>query len=398
MSCRPEDLQDLAYGFLDEEAEARVRAHVESCPPCRAAVRRLDAEKRLLARAARAPASAPARGKTSLVPLGFAAALLLGLLWILAPRAPEGPPVAGPAVPGAQDKKTPAGPVDEEGLQAELKRLDDALAKASDPREAGRLKTAIGELKIRLERLREGKDAGQPDKTVVKVRKDPFEQKVKTELEGLYLKLKTEKDPEERMRLEKRIQELGQDMKLLEQGSKPQVNLKELDLRLQRDPDDVESLVQRASFFLDSGKADPALRDLDRAIVLKPDLARAWLKRGLAYAFRGDFTRAWQDAKRGEELDLKAGKEIDAAFGAIKKLQGASQEKLRKPMVADLEQRIVALRDRLSELKGMAGSAELPAAERERAGRDAVRVEAEIERLQADLKALPPETKVEKKK
>jgi len=398
MSCRPGDLQDLAYGFLDEEDEDRVRDHVDLCPRCRESLGRLEAEKNVLARASRLAAAPSARWRTAVVPLGFAAALLAGLLWLLAPPSSQPVAVTAGAAPAGQEEKKKGAPkpADEESLEAELKRLNEALAKTSDPQEGGRIKTVIADLNVELNRLREGKSEKPPDKKPVgKGKPDP----AKMELEGLYKKLKVEKDPEERMRLEKRIQELGQDMKLADAGAKSAVNPKEVELRLQKNPDDVEALVLRAVAHLDSGKAQPALKDLDRAIELKPDFASAWLKRGLAYAMKGEFERAWKEAKHGEELDLKAGKEIDATFTAIKKLQGASQEKLRRPIGADLEQRVAALNDRLAELRAMAASADLADAERDRARRDAQRVEAEIDRLKADLKNLPPEpVKVDKKK
>src|SRR5262245_25705944 len=286
MSCRLTDLQDLAYGFLDGEAEGCVRDHLETCASCREAYARLDAEKDFLARAARRPAAAPARWKTSLVPLGFAAALLAGLFWLLAPRGREPvafAPAASPPEQEKQEKKGAEKPADPESLKAELKRLQEVLNKTSDLKEAGRIKNAISDLRIQLDRLNEGRggETAKTEKPVVKGKKEPPDSKVKMELEGLYLKLKTEKDPEERMKLEKRIQELGQEMKLLDPG-KPQVNFKEAEVRLQKNPDDVEALVLRAGWLLDNGKHEPAMKDLNRAIELKPDCASAWLKRGLA--------------------------------------------------------------------------------------------------------------------
>jgi SMC interacting uncharacterized protein involved in chromosome segregation len=66
----------------------------------------------------------------------------------------------------------------------------------------------------------------------------------------------------------------------------------------------------------------------------------------------------------------------------------------------DVEQQIASLRDRLEELRAMSGNADLAPAERERAARDADRVQAEIERLGIELKSRPaePEKKVDKKK
>ena len=94
---------------------------------------------------------------------------------------------------------------------------------------------------------------------------------------------------------------------------------------------------------------------------------------------------------------MKAGKEIDDTYRAIKKLTGTKE---RKTSAGDLEQQIAGLRDRLEELRAMSANADLAPAERERATRDAERVQAEIDRLGVELKSRPaePEKKVEKKK
>src|SRR6185436_17274930 len=150
MECRIVDLQDLAYGFLDPDAAARVRDHVADCPRCRSDFARLQSERNRLAGAA-AGLSLP-RERKSLMPLAFAAALLVGLLWLLIPREPK--PAEFVAVPAAQDKTAPKGvPDDEESLQKEIVRLDAALKNATDDQERSRIKTTIGDLKIRLQRV-----------------------------------------------------------------------------------------------------------------------------------------------------------------------------------------------------------------------------------------------------
>jgi anti-sigma factor RsiW len=55
MACRTVDLQDLAYGFLDPDAEARVRDHVAGCARCRAELRAPRGEKRIARRRGREP-------------------------------------------------------------------------------------------------------------------------------------------------------------------------------------------------------------------------------------------------------------------------------------------------------------------------------------------------------
>ena len=138
MECRIVDLQDLAYGFLDPDAAARVRDHVADCPRCRSDFARLQSERNRLAGAA-AGLSLP-RERKSLMPLAFAAALLVGLLWLLIPR--ESPPTreslpdTAVVVPAAQEKSAPKGvPDDEESLQKEITRLDAALKSTTDDQE-----------------------------------------------------------------------------------------------------------------------------------------------------------------------------------------------------------------------------------------------------------------------
>jgi len=411
MECRIVDLQDLAYGFLDPDSAARVRDHLSECARCRADFARLTAERTRLAGAASGLA-AP-RERKNLLPLAFAAALLVGLLWLLVPResspAREAAPADVVAVPASQDKKGSKEVADdEESLQKEIARLDAALKNASDDQERARIKTSIGDLKIRLQRAIRAKSDPtamkdkdvEPRKPNVKGKTDADDRvlKLKMELKGLSEKIKLSTDPAEKQRLEPRVREIEQELKLLEPTPKTAVNFKEADLRLQSNPDDVGALVDRATWFLDNGKAEPAMKDLERAIAIKPDCAPAYLKRAIAHAMMGHQPEAWADVKRGEQLDMKAGKMIDETLRTIKKLTGSKGE--RKQTAGDLENQIGTLRDRLEELRSMAANPDLGAADRERAGRDADRVQAEIDRMSADLKTRPaePEKKVEKKK
>jgi hypothetical protein len=403
MACRIVDLQDLAYGFLDPDGEARVREHLAGCERCRADLARLEGEKRLLAGGA-VRATAP-RERRPLVPLAFAAALVLGLLWLLLPRDPA--PAGTVLLPGAQEKGRAAKevPDTEDALKSEIARLDAALARTSDEEERYRIKTTLGDLQIRLERLAR-KDAQaavkekheSPKKPLVKGKAEPEDgnPKLKMAMKETLEKLKMTQDPGERKRLEQTLRDIERELKTAEPVRVP-VNLKEVELRLTANPDDVAALVDRATWNLDNGKAEPAMKDLDRAIAIKPDHAPAYLKRAIAHAMLGRQSQAWQDAKRGEELDMKAGKMIDDTLRAIKKLSG---NKERRVTTADLENQIAGLRDRVEELRSMAENADLPAADRERARRDADRVRAEIERLAAEVQAAPaePEKKVDKKK
>jgi tetratricopeptide (TPR) repeat protein len=419
MECRIVDLQDLAYGFLDPEGAMRVRDHLADCARCRADFARLEAERSRLAGAA-AGLSAP-RERKNLVPLAFAAALLVGLLWLLIPREPaptfapsresasEGKPAEVAAMPAAQEKKGPKEvPDDEDSLQKEIVRLDAALKTASDDQERARIKTTIADLKIRLQRALRAKDdptamkerGGEPKKPVVKGKTDSADDRVmklKVEMKGLFEKIKFSTDSAEKQRFEQRVKDIDQELKLLDQSPKMQINFKEVEVRLQSNPDDVAALVDRATWYLDNGKPEPALKDLERAVAVKPDCAPAYLKRAIAYAMLGRQAEAWADVKRGEQLDMKAGKMIDETLRAVKKLTGSKD---RRPVPGDTENQVATLRDRLEELRSMAANADLSAADRERTGRDADRVQAEIDRLTAELKSRPaePEKKVEKKK
>jgi tetratricopeptide (TPR) repeat protein len=407
MACRIVDLQDLAYGFLDPEAEFRVREHLAGCGRCRADLARLEGEKELLAGAA-ARARAP-RERRALVPLAFAAALVLGLVWLMKPGDPA--PFETVLVPAAQDKGKGAKelPDTEEALKAEIARLQTALARTPDEQEKHRIETSIGDLQVRLDRLAVRKESQaamkekseNPKKPLAKPKPeagdDERAMKLRMEAKETAEKIKLTQDPGERKRLESRMREIERELKTGEPVRAP-INLKEVELRLQSNPDDVAALVDRATGHLDNGKAEAAMKDLDRAISLRPDFAPAYLKRAIAHAMLGRQPQAWQDAKRGEELDMKAGKMIDETYRTIKKLTGNAKERRITP--ADLENQAAGLRERLEELRSMAENGDLSSADRDRARRDAERVRVEIERLSAEIKSMPaePEKKVEKKK
>ncbi len=489
MDCNPRDLQDLAYGFLDDEAGRRVRRHATDCERCAADLGRFVAEQGILARAAgRADLSAPpGRLAAYLLPAAFAAALLLGLVWLLAPRSPD-PVVLVPA----QEKKGPVkeepAPLDEAALRKEIDRLQAALDGTKDKQERNRIQAAIDNHKVELGRATDGKpvkkdvlvekpvkkgptkydeltksleekpndptlllaraeegmrvkrwDASVVDaKKVIELepknarahlvlskalhtvgRRDEGDQafaraveidpslkisepevrmaKVQKELDAVYGKMKMSKDPDERMALEMKAKELGQELKLLSQGES-MINIKEVEIRLQKNPDDILALFERGCWHLEYNRADPAFKDLSRVIELKPDYAPAYLKRGIAHAMKGNMPAALKDAETGEKLDPQNTKAIDAAKGAIKKVSVAKLDKQRP--AADLDLEINTLKDRLEELHAMAANAELPAAERDRARKEAERVTAEIEKLKADLQSRPaeqPAKKVQKK-
>lgn len=492
MDCRPSDLQDLAYGFLDDEAARRVRRHAAACERCAADLGRLVAEKGLLARASQGADFAAPRGRVTayLVPASFAAALLLGLVWVMAPREPATVSYLSPGQDKEKttDSKAPP-PLDEAGLKKEIERLEQALQTTTDKQERNRIQAAINDHKVELARTTEGKPVKKMDLAEKPVKKGPSKYdeltkalekspndpallvaraeeglkykkwdtsvtdaqkvielepknarahlllskalyyvgrrdegdkafaraceldpslkgmeadiraaKVQKDIDALYGKIKMSKDPDERAALEMKVKELSQELKLLSQGDRTMVNIKEVELRLQQNPDDATALVDRAAWYLDSAKAVPAMKDLERAIALKPDYAPAYLNRAIAHAWLGNTSRAWEDAKRGQQLDPKNMKAIEHTQGTIKKLSGAKKDKQRP--AGDLSLEIAGLQERIEELRSMAANQELPAADRDRAGKDAERVAAEIEKLKAELQARPPESdrKVEKKK
>src|SRR5262249_62369225 len=122
-----------------------------------------------------------------------------------------------------------------------------------DDQERGRIKTTIGDLKIRLERVLRPKDDAtamkekepEPKKPTVKVKSDSADErsmKLKMEAKDLYEKIKFSQDAGERKRLEQRLREIEQELKLQDQGTKMQINIKEVEVRLQSNPDDVPPL------------------------------------------------------------------------------------------------------------------------------------------------------------
>lgn len=320
--------------------------------------------------------SAPRRPAAGLVTL--AASLLVCAAILAAIFASGGSPVEPPVLP-AQDKK--AAP-QETGLKDQLALLERILERTTDEKERELLQATIRSLQNQVAKSEKGKPVSKTDDRTAKLR---------TELDGVTMKIKMSKDADEKAALEMRAKELGQELKMLDQGSKvKEVPIKEAEAKLAKDPDDVGALVDRARWYFDYGKADLAIKDLDRALKVKPDHAPAFLLRGMAYALAGNPEAANKDVKRGAELDPAAKKEIEYAWGTLKKL-GPSQP-ARSPK--DVEQQIAALKDRLEELRAMEANAELPQNDRGRAKKEADRIQAEIEKL----KSAPAPAEKEKKK
>ena len=438
MSCRTTDLQDFAYGFLDEANERRVREHLAGCARCRAEFERLDSEKNLLTRAASSAVPVAARSRSgwvAAVPVGLAAALLLSLLGILITREPDqkpdpevsnsspaaqqkevqktkqeqddpdtkkkapkpaikkSPPPSVKKTPKPVIKKKPA-PAPKKGdpnqdrrskIQRDLDFFVELLQLSKDPKVQAKLQEKIAKLNQELKLL---SPKGLKTPTVKKGDPDSDRRAgVKRKLNEIYKKMKMAKDPTVRAKLEDQAAQLGQELKLLSQGTRSKVNIKRVELRLRENPDDVNALLERATWYIDNGKGAAAMPDLDRAIRLKPDLAPAYLKRAVAYAFTGQMEGAQKNLMRGEDLDPNDRKGIAYARGLIKKLSGAGRPQARS--AKEIKFQIRALEDRLEELRAMAADADFPVADRKRAGDEGARVQAEIDRLNADLKNAP---------
>lgn len=307
--------------------------------------------------------SAPRRPTAGLVTL---AASLLVCAAILAAILTSGGPPVEPSVLPAQDKKVAP---QETGVKDQLALLERILERTTDEKERELLQATIRSLQNQVAKSQKGKPVSKTDDRTAKLR---------TELDGVYLKIKMSKDADEKAALEMRAKELGQELKILEQGSKgKEVDIKAAEGRLRDNPDDVAALVDRARWYFDYGKADPAIKDLDRAIQVKPDHAPAYLLRGMAHALAGNPDAATKDVKRGADLDPAAKKEIEYALGTLKKLGPSQPSKSPK----DREQQLSALKDRLEELRAMEANAELPQNERGRAKKEADRIQGEIEKL-----------------
>lgn len=80
-------------------------------------------------------------------------------------------------------------------------------------------------------------------------------------------------------------------------------------------PDIYPALNARADIFIAQGRFDEAIEDLDRATAIRPEAARAWRNRGLAYARAGMLEKALPDLGYAIELEPRdAGTLINRAM------------------------------------------------------------------------------------
>jgi tetratricopeptide (TPR) repeat protein len=78
----------------------------------------------------------------------------------------------------------------------------------------------------------------------------------------------------------------------------------DLDLALQRHPDNVQLLSKRAEWHLEQENYDAALEDCNRLIELRPNDAQRYILRTEIYHFRGEHRRAVEDWKHIMEMGV----------------------------------------------------------------------------------------------
>jgi len=55
---------------------------------------------------------------------------------------------------------------------------------------------------------------------------------------------------------------------------------------------------------------DQAISDFSEALAIDPNLAEAYISRGRAYYFKGDYDKSWEDTKKAQDL----GSQIPSEF------------------------------------------------------------------------------------
>jgi tetratricopeptide (TPR) repeat protein len=104
-------------------------------------------------------------------------------------------------------------------------------------------------------------------------------------------------------------------------AQRPAEALAAVNRALAADPDDAEALLVRSTARFMLGEVEAGREDLDRALVLDPELRQGWLNRaGLAVA-EERYADALAAFRRAEELDPRA-PENDLNLGAVLLLQG----------------------------------------------------------------------------
>ncbi|PLX13882.1 MAG: hypothetical protein C0598_02650 [Marinilabiliales bacterium] len=85
----------------------------------------------------------------------------------------------------------------------------------------------------------------------------------------------------------------------------PQQILGELDKKIQEDENNYELYAERATIFLDQGKLDPAFRDINKAISLKPKDPNLYVILSDIYFVLGNKENSLSSLKKAASLDLK---------------------------------------------------------------------------------------------
>jgi Tfp pilus assembly protein PilF len=86
------------------------------------------------------------------------------------------------------------------------------------------------------------------------------------------------------------------------------INFKEVDPGSRRIPTTSRRSSTAPRGYLNNGKAEPAMKDLDRAIALKPDYAPAYLKRAIAHAMLGQQPQAWPTSSAASSSTSRPGR------------------------------------------------------------------------------------------
>jgi tetratricopeptide (TPR) repeat protein len=104
-------------------------------------------------------------------------------------------------------------------------------------------------------------------------------------------------------------------------AQRPAEALAAVDRALAVDPDDAEALLVRSTARFMLGEVEAGREDLDRALVLDPELRQGWLNRGGLAVAEERYADALAAFQQAEQLDPRA-PENDLNIGAVQLLQG----------------------------------------------------------------------------
>ena len=84
------------------------------------------------------------------------------------------------------------------------------------------------------------------------------------------------------------------------------------------DLNDADAYLKRGIAYAEKGQYDQAISDLNKALEINPRYAKAYVNRGSTYFKKGQYDKAWEDVYKVQDLGLK----IDPVF--LKNLRKAS--------------------------------------------------------------------------